>query len=150
MNEEERLLCQNTFGKTMWMRPPLYIKERYNEPIENLDDYDKELTVYAKEFGTLSMRSASECKDIIKAVASENARINRRNFLCEDDMRLIRMVKPYIKDPLHSQEQEVIGYLKEGRSYTDICHLMGREPKQFKPLISYYRKKALLRGVLDA
>lgn len=149
MNEEERLLCQKTFGHTMWMHPPVQIKERNNQAIENLDDYDKELEVYSKEYGTLSLRSSSECKDIVKAVASENARINERNYLCEDDMIVVRMLKPYVRDPMTTQEQIVIDYLKEGRSYLDICHLMHKEPPQFKPLISYYRKKAVLRGVLD-
>ena len=149
MDEEDRLRCQRTFGKTMWMRPPVQIKERYNEAIDNLDDYDKELEVYAKEYGTLSIRSTSECKDIVKALASENARINKRDYLCEDDMVVVRMLKPYVRDPMATQEQEIVSYLKEGKSYRDICHLMHKEPSNFKPLISYYRRKAVLKGVLD-
>ena len=94
------------------------------------------------------MRSTAECLDIVTAIVSENARFNLRNYLTQDDINLARMLRGYNIDPMVPDEYRVIGFLKEGRSYKDICKLLGK-PASYKSTISHYKKKATQRGVID-
>lgn len=149
LTKEEHYACKKRFKDTMWMKPPLFIGERYSEPIRNLDEFDGQLKAYAEDYATLAERSPAECLDLVTAIASENARLNQRNYLTSDDMTVVRILRPYNFYPLSTVGIKILAYLKEGRRHTDICHLLGKEPSRFLPLISYYKKKYLERGALD-
>lgn len=148
LKERENLRCKKNFENTKRLKPKVKITERYNRRIKNIREYSKILEHYAKDYGILSVRSTAECLDIVKAIASENARFNQRNYLTDDDIKLVRMLRGYNIDPMVPDEPRVTGFLKEGRSYKDICHLLGR-PRSYFSTISYYKKKALQRGVID-
>ena len=136
------------FENTRKLKPKIKIEERYSKKIKNISEYRKDLEHYAKDYGILSVRNTAECLDIVTAIASENARFNQRNYLSEDDIKLVRMLRGYNIDPVVPDKPRVVGFLKEGRSYKDICHLLGR-PRSYYSTISHYKKEALLRGVLD-
>jgi len=148
LKAEEHRRCKERFERTMKLDSGVFITERYNRTIRNLNEYRDELWAYAKDYGILAVRSPAECYDIVTAIASENARINHRNFLAEDDMTLVRLLRAYNIDPQVPDEPRVIGFLKEGRTYKDICHLLGR-PLSYSSTISHYRKRAEQRGALD-
>jgi len=136
------------FRRTMELESEVFVTERYNKTIRNLGEYRDELWTYAKEYGTLAVRSPAECEDIVTAIASENARINLRNYICDDDIELVRILRPYNIDPQVPDEPRVIGFLKENRTYKDICHLLDK-PLSYYSTISHYKKRALQRGALD-
>jgi hypothetical protein len=148
LKAEEHRKCKERFEKTMKLDSGVFITERYNRTIKNLNEYKDELWAYAKDYGTLAVRSPPECYDIVIAIASENARINHRNYIAEDDINLVRMLRSYNIDPQVPDEPRVIGFLKEGRTYKDICHLLGK-PYSYYSTISHYKKRALPRGALD-
>jgi hypothetical protein len=145
----QRIEARKTFKETKKVKPHVFISERNNRTIKNLSEYEEELLAYAKDYAILSIRNTTECQDIIEAIVKTNARINDRNYVCDDDLRLIRMLRQYNIDPNVPDEPRVIGFLKEGRSSKDICHLLGKPLKTYKSTISYYRKKGLERGTLD-
>lgn len=148
LKEKENIQCKRNFANTKRLKPKVKITERYSRRIKNISEYEKDLEHYAKDYGILSVRSTAECLDIVTAIASENARFNNRNYLIEDEIALVRMLRSYNVDPRVPNEPRVVGFLKEGRSYKDICHLLGR-PRSYFSTISHYKKKAVERGVLD-
>lgn len=149
LKEKYNLQCKKNFDNTKGLASGILITEPYNRTIRNEGEYEKELLAYAKDYAILSVRSVAETLDIVKAIAFENARINQRNYLTDDDMEIVRMFREYNIDPMVPDEPRVILGLKEGRTYTDICHLL-QKPTSYKSTISYYHKKALQKGVLDA
>jgi hypothetical protein len=148
LKSEEHRRCKERFERTAKLDSGVYITERYNRTIRNLNEYKDELWSYAKDYGILAVRSPAECYDIVIAIASENARINQRNYLTEDDINLVRMLRSYNVDPQVPDEPRVIGFLKEGRTYKDVCHLLGKSQSYYST-ISHYKKRALQRGALD-
>jgi len=148
LKSAEHFACARRFEESGDLRSPIFIDERYSKTIRNLSEYEDELWAYAKDYGILAVRNPAECLDIVKAIVSENARLNLRNYIREDDIELVRILRPYNIDPMVPNEPRVIGFLKEGRTYKDICHLLG-VPLDYKTTISHYRKRAELRGALD-
>jgi hypothetical protein len=148
LKAEEHRQCKERYERTAKLKPHIFIIERYSRTIRNLNEYKDELWAYAKDYGILAVRSPAECYDIVQAIASENARINLRNYLTQDDMNVVRMYRSYNVDPKVPDEPRVIGFLKEGRTYRDICHLLGKN-ERYKSTISHYKKRAELRGALD-
>ncbi|MCL6579045.1 MAG: hypothetical protein K6T73_06615 [Candidatus Bathyarchaeota archaeon] len=150
LNREANRRCKANYEKTAQMPLPLKekITEHYNRTIRNLNEYKKEIEFYADEYSALAVRNPIECQDIVTAIISENARINKRNRICDDDIKLVRMLRYYNIDPEVPDEPRVIEFLKQGRSYEDICHLLNK-PRSYYSTISYYRKKAKRIGALD-
>jgi len=149
MKEKYNIQCKRNFDATMKLCPKVLITERNKKTIQNYSEYENELLAYAKDYGILGVRSTAECIDIVKAIVRENARINDRNYICEDDIMLIRMLRKYNVDPFVPDEPRVIECLKEGRNYPDICHLL-RKKSSYYSTISLYKKRAMQKGVLDA
>jgi len=122
--------------------------KHYNRTIRNLSEYESDIQKIAEDYAGLAVRSPFECEDIITAIVSENARINHRNYVCDDDIRLAKMLKPYNIDPMVPDKPRVIEFLKQGRSYPDICRLLNK-PLSYKSTISHFKKQALQTGALD-
>jgi len=140
--------CKDAFEKTKNMKFKDKITERYKRTIKNLSEYKEQIRTYADDYSALAVKSPSECEDHITAIVTTNARLNHRNYIHEDDMLLVRMLRNYLIDPLVPNEPRVIEFLKQGRSYPDIIHLLGKK-RSYYATISYYKKKAIKRGVLD-
>jgi len=150
MNSEETFACKKRYKETMGFKSGVFIEERFNKPIRNLNDYGGQLKSYAMDYGTLGERDSTECLDVVTAIASENARLNQRDYLTNDDINVVRILRNYCAFPLSAKRGiKILMLLKEGKRPIDICHLLHRPPKQLLPLISYYKKKYLIRGALD-
>lgn len=149
MKEAYNIQCKRNFDASKGLKPKVLITEHNTRAIQNYKEYEKELLAYAKDYAILSVRSTPECMDIVKAIVRENARINDRNWIDEDDIMLVRILRKYLIDPDVPNEHMVVGFLKEGRNYKDICHLLGK-PSSYYSTITYYKKQALQKGALDA
>jgi len=149
MKEKYNLQCKRNYDRTKKLHAKVLITEHNNRTIQNFGEYEDELLAYARDYAILGVRSTPECLDIVKAIVRENARINDRNYISEDDIMLVRMLRRYNIDPFVPDEPRVVGFLKEGRNYPDICHLLGKKPNYYST-ITYYKKRAMQRGVLDA
>jgi hypothetical protein len=149
LTEEHNFQCKRNMDSTKGLSSNVFITEHYNRTIRNVSEYDKELVRFAKRYGVYSVRSAPECLDIVTAIACENARINHRNYLCEDDMELLRSLEDYNIDPLVPEHHRIIQGLRDELSPSDICHILHKSPS-YKTTISKVKRKATESGALDA
>ena len=149
LQRKQAFECKKRFETTEGMKSPVFIKERYPAKIRNLREYEGQLKVYAEQYSILAERSVLECYDLVIAIVSENARINKRDYICEDDIKVLELLQPYNKYPLAKESQKILLELKRGRRPIDICHILGWEPERGLPKISYWKKKFIKQGVLD-
>lgn len=147
LTDKEKIRIRENYRKFRKIKPEIRI-EPYRRTIKNLGEYEGELVSLAKDYAILGIRNLTETLHITEALACQNACLNGRNYLTEDDIKVVRMLRSYVSDPRKTDTIRVIGFLKEGRTYRDICHLLNK-PLHFKTTISRIKKRAEMRGILD-
>lgn len=141
--------CKKNFTETMGLKPKfLKIEEHYNRRVRNFSDYEGRVEQLADDYSALAVRSPSECQDIITAIVRENARLNERNYVCDDDIMLVRMLRPYNKDPMMPDKPRVVEFLRQERSFSDIIKLLGKS-RSYYPTLSRIKKEAKEKGAID-
>lgn len=143
--------------KTDWVR-----KEEFSKTIKfpfkiTTDDiethveiprkYQNLITYLAREFSYSSLKTFIGCQDLIKATLKAHASLNKRNTVCEDDIKFVRMIQDYLTNPFSPYEGLVIRYKAQGFSIRDICKKIGKPNygNQAEKIIH----KAQLRGILE-
>lgn len=149
LKDEEKVHIRENYRKYGALKPKIRLDEPYTRTIKNMGEYRGELTSLAKDYAILGVRNLSETLEIVEAIASSNARFNFRNYLCDDDIKIVRMLRGYNINPHRTTFVMVVGFLKEGRSFRDICHLLGKPYPTYKSTISHYKRLAEDRGLLD-
>jgi hypothetical protein len=148
LKDSEKVHVRENFRKFKKLKPEITLSEPYDRAIKNLGEYRGELTGLAKDYAVLGVRNLSETLEVTEGMATQNARLNQRNRLCKDDIDVIRMLRGYTINPRRKNFVRVVGFLKEGRSYSDIIHLL-RKPRSYYSTISRWKKIAQNRGLLD-
>ncbi len=148
LRKKQNLIFKHNYEKTMKLQPKVHITRHNRKVIKNFKEYRKELEDMALDYSCLAVRSQAEMLDVVSAIVREHARINNRSYICDEDIRLLRILRDYHIDPNTPDEHRVVSCLDNCYSFKEICHLL-RKPTSYKSTISYYRKKALERGVLD-
>lgn len=115
----------------------------------NLEDYKKVLIEYAKRWSALSMKSFNGCFDQIEGLINAHIALNRRRKLLPDDLDFLRMLEPYLINPISPNINRIITLHRQGRSNKDICLVLGKSPTTYAPYVSRILKKARVRGVVS-
>jgi hypothetical protein len=84
--------------------------------IKNISDYRGKIRTYADLYSALAVRSADEVEDLLIGAIKTHCKINKRNHVCEDDIVLIKMLEPYMIDPLVPDKSRVIKLLRLGKA----------------------------------
>lgn len=124
------------------------IKEIKLRKIANLGEYTDRIKEYAMDYSALALRSYNGCKDTITAMLKSHAVLNNRNRINLDDLYFVRMMRDYLVDPFTPNQPRIIAFLRQERSYSDICRLLDKSAS-YKSQISKIAKKARERGVID-
>jgi len=148
LKDSEKVHVRENFRRFRGLKPKITLSEPYDRTIKNLGEYRGELASLAKDYAILGVRNLSETLEVTEGMATQNARLNQRNRLCKDDMDVVRMLRGYTINPRRKNFVRVVGFLKEGRSYSDIIHLL-RRPRSYYSTISRWKNIAQNRGLLD-
>lgn len=116
---------------------------------ENVNEYRKAFVEFGKDYSALGIRSFLGCVDQVEALAVSHAVLNGRNKLCEDDMKVVRMVRKYLANPSSPNKSRIIELYQQGRSQRDICLLLDRDYEKYRPFVSRVLKVARMRGVIS-
>lgn len=129
-----------------WDKPKIQVKPR---EIKNWEEYKKLIIDYAKRFSVYSLKSINGQYDLIRALLKTHANMNDRDYLCEDDFNLLKLIEPYLIDPIAPNESRIVEFYKQGRSIKDICLLLGKQEESYKPYVIRVLKKARERGIIQ-
>ena len=134
--------------KTMKMRftPTITIDDIETDIQEIPSHYLKLIRIHAREFSYLSMRSFVGCQDTIKAIMRAHAALNKRNYVCEDDLYVVTLIKPYLINPFSRCEGQIVKLRAQGLSYREIEEKIGK--RNYLRQIQRVVKKAQIRGIL--
>lgn len=148
LHKQERDECREKYAKTVDLRPRVKIGIFRARTIKNISDYMGEIKTYADLYSALAVRSPDEVEDLLIGMVKAHCGINRRNYMMDDDLIPIKMLKPYMVDPLVPDRHRVIELLRLGKSYRDICILL-KKHLSYKSTISKVRTRARITGALD-
>jgi len=138
-NKEEKL-------KIKWKGK---IKFLSNLEVKNLKDYKTTLIDYAKRWSVLSLKSINGCYDMISSMVKSHLALNQREYIKEDELDVLKMTEQYLVNPFSPNQSRIIEFYKQGRSWKDICLLLGKEPEKYKTYVFKVLRKARERGVIS-
>ena len=116
--------------------------------IENYNEYKKLLIDYAERYSVLSGKSKIGCFDQILCLMKSHLVFNERLVIIDDDLKLLKMLEPYLINPSAPNRHKIIGFYKQGRSVKDICLLLGKEFDSYKSYVYKVLNTARERGVV--
>jgi hypothetical protein len=148
LNNKEQFETKKRYGDTIGLKPPIKIHELKNRTIKNLSEYDDKIKHYAEDYSGLAVRPPGEMYDLLKGLVITNCSLNERNRVTDDEIFIIKLLKPYLIDPSVPDTHRVMEFLKLGRSYKDICNILGRE-EGYKSTISKIARNSKMRGDVD-
>jgi hypothetical protein len=148
VNNKEQFETKEKYSKTIGLKPPIKIDSLRNRTIKNLSEYSSIIIHYADDYSALAVRAPGEIYDLLLGMVNANCAINDRNRITGDEIFLIKLLKDYIKDPATPDTPRVIELLKQGRSYGDICNILGKGDG-YKSTISKINKKLKFRGDVE-
>jgi hypothetical protein len=101
----------------------------------------------AQEFSYDSLTSPVACQDLIKAVLRAHAALNKRSEVCSDDLVVVMLIQPFLRNPFSPFEGQIVRLRAKGLSIEEICRSLhkGNYAQQVQRVI----KKAELRGILS-
>ena len=117
--------------------------------ITNFKRYEEVFKGLAIDFSALSLRSFLGSFDVVKALAQAHASLNQRTKIIQDDLDAIKLARDYLINPMSPNENRIIRLFRQGKNYTDICLILGKEPKSYKPFVSRVVRRAKERGTID-
>ena len=117
--------------------------------IANLKEHRKTLKTLAQDFSAMSLRSFLGCADQVEALAISHAVLNERFWLCEDDLHVLRMARDYIVNQLSPVKSRILQLYEQGRNQHDICLLLNKDYKSYRPHVSRVLREAKLRGIIE-
>ena len=109
-------------------------------------DYRIFIDHLAKEFSYDSLNSPISCKDLIEATMRAHAALNKRSYVCVDDLIFIKRIQPYLKNPFSRYEGTIVRLSAQGLSPREICRILGKG--NYEQQVWRVRRKAELRGIL--
>jgi hypothetical protein len=104
---------------------------------------------YAKRWRILGGYSSSSALfDMIRSVAVAYAILSRNRMITEAEYRFLDMLEPYLQNPEESVKLTILQLASQGRSIEDVCLILNKEPKKYRPFVSRtvseYRRKGIL------
>jgi hypothetical protein len=104
---------------------------------------------YAKRWRILGGYSSSSALfDMIKSVAVAYAILCGNRKITQAEYRFLDMLEPYLQNPEESVKLTILQLASQGRSIEDICLILNKEPKKYRPFVSRtisdYRRKGIL------
>jgi len=148
LHKQERHECKRKYSATKKLKPTVKIEKIYPLRIKNISDYEGEIRTYADLYSALAVRHPDEVEDLLKGAIKAQCNINHRNYMGEDEIKLIKTLKPYMVDPIVKDYSRIVELLKLEKSYRDICILL-KKPLDYKSTISKVRTRARTTGALD-
>jgi len=132
-------------SKRKLIKPPEF---EFNPRIKvnNSDDDIKKINDYAENYSILSVKSLNGTFDLLLALCISHASINGRDYIMEDEFKVLDMIKSYIT--VHGNIPKIIEMRKRGYNYKKICEVLGMKYQSYKPYIIRVVKKAKERGIL--
>jgi len=127
------------FGKKLRIKTITFVEIDKN--------YKEVLIDYAKRFSVLSVKGFNSCHDVVLAIVRSHAALNNRNYICDDDIEMLRITENFLNNPFAPNESKIIEFYKQGRSYREICMLLGKD-EGYKSYVSRVVKKAKERGII--
>jgi hypothetical protein len=110
-------------------------------------DYRIFIDHLAKEFSYDSLNSPIGCKDLIEATMRAHAALNKRSYVCVDDLIFIKRMQPYLKNPFSPYDGKIVRLRAQGLSIRKICKDIGKG--NYEQRVQRVIKKAELRGTLS-
>lgn len=141
----EQKQCMPQKLKNFHLMDSITIKPRQ---IKNLNKFTNTINKHSLDYSALSLRSYNGCRDVITALLKSHTILNGRNRITLDEIEFVKMMRPYLIDPFASNDHRIIEYLRQKRSYKDICLLLNKKPS-YKAYISKVARKAKERGLID-
>lgn len=145
LSTEQQFEAKRNFSETIGLKPPIIVDEVKKRTIKNLNQIDERIIRYSEDYSGLAVRAQSEMYDFVKGLIIANCLLNKRNRIIEDDFNIIDLLRPYLADSTVPDTHRVIEYLKQGRSYKDICNLLGKG-EGYKSTISKIAKRSKIQG----
>jgi hypothetical protein len=100
----------------------------------------------AQEISYQSLKGFIACQDLIKGLLKAHASLNQRCEICDDDLMLLDMIKPYLTNPFSPYEGQIVKLRAQGLSYNKIQEAIGK--KNYRRQIQKVIQKAQIRGIL--
>lgn len=114
--------------------------------VEIPPEYFSIIKYQAKKYSYETLNSPVSCQDLIKAMMRAHAALNKRSSVCLDDLILVTMIQPYLKNPFSPHDGEIVRLRAQGLSLEEICKEIGKG--NYKGHVQKVVKKAELRGIL--
>ena len=108
--------------------------------------YYGEIQRQAREYSYLSLKGFIGCQDLIKGIVRAHAALNKRQEICDDDFKLLSMIKPCLTNPFSPYEGQIVKLRAQGFSYNKIQEAIGK--KNYRRQIQRVVEKAQIRGIL--
>lgn len=117
--------------------------------LENFGKFHQILIEIAKDFSALSLKSFIGTYDQLVALVHAHASLNRRDYMCQDDIDFVKSLESYVNDFTAPNQGKIVQLSQNGHSQRDICLILGMNPERYKPYVSRVLKKAKLRGLTN-
>jgi hypothetical protein len=122
------------------------VKLKKKWEIKNLDDFRIRLLVIAKIYACLGLRAVMGVVDQLEALVLAHAYLNKRNYLCDDDIIFVEALKPFINNPFAPNEGKIVEFYKLGMSAKQINDNLGGN-ESYLQYVYRIIKKVKMRGV---
>lgn len=130
------------------MKPPKLV---YNMSIKSGEMKSEEnirINQYAEELRINSLsQSKGKCFDKIQSILYGNAALNNRNYLVEEDYKILDNILPFTTNPL-SNKSKILRMFVKGHTVNEILKEM-KYSKNSADLIYRWKKQFILRGLLE-
>lgn len=78
-----------------------------------------------------------------------HAALNERTEIVGDDVWLLQVTEPYVSNPLRENASKIRELHQQGKSVSDICLLLGKDPDSYKTTVSRVLNRARMDGLID-
>jgi len=112
--------------------------------LKNIDEYRDWISQKALLYSILSMRGYLRTADWIEGVLKSHAFLNKRDYICQDDVILIEKLETMINNPYGSIEIKIVKLYREGFKQNEIVKQLNLDRSYINRII----KRAKQRGVL--
>jgi hypothetical protein len=104
---------------------------------------------YAKRWRLLGGYSSSSALfDMIKSVVVAYAILSGNRRITEAEFRFLNMLEPYLQNSEESVKLTILRLASQARSIEDICLILNKNHKKYRPFVSRTLSEYRRRGIL--
>lgn len=109
--------------------------------------YLSKIRILGKQFSYASLTSPVACQDLVKGTLCAHASLNNRRKVCNEDLKFVLLIRPYLVNPFSPYENIIVKYRSKGLSIGAICKKIGKP--NYRRQVQRVIEKAQHRGILD-